>query len=469
MHKAKTRSLITTLLTVNFLATITFGFLYSSLELYMSYTTILTDDKIAVIMGVFLALNYGFNLAGGYLASRVVSAKFLFSFMTVIQVVSCFLLLSKIFSIFPLMVLAVFVVSLGISTPCINIMLSDVYTEEYEKRERLFLWNYSSFNLAFTGSFLIAGYLQSSHNFHLMFEISLYSTLLALLAFLLRWRSIPSINPRTAARLKQVVIISFVSIVLVAVAYYLLKNPNTTNLVLSLSALVMVLFFCFLKSRSTSLTKENKNRISVYLILIFCNLVYWIIYQLMPTGMVFFINSSVHLKFFSIILTPQYFNIVNSAVVVLGGVVFPFVFLLIRKKIIFDIPLQFSSALLMMFFGLSVLMASIHLTGANEKISPLWIVLSYILQSIGELLIAPIGIAMIAKLAPPNYKGIMIGTWMLFSGVAALSAGKLSSYMTIGTYGGYSNLFLALSGLSLLASLIIFYSRKYLRVLINIQ
>src|SRR6202023_1011038 len=51
---------------------------------------------------------------------------------------------------------------------------------------------------------------------------------------------------------------------------------------------------------------------------------------------------------------------------------------------------------------------------------------SYVLQSIGELLISPIGYAMIGKLAPRQYQGIMMGSWMLVTGLASLFAGDFS-------------------------------------------
>ena len=48
--------------------------------------------------------------------------------------------------------------------------------------------------------------------------------------------------------------------------------------------------------------------------------------------------------------------------------------------------------------------------------------LSYVLQSIGELLLMPVGYAMIGKLAPKQYQGIMMGSWMLVTGLASLFA-----------------------------------------------
>ena len=64
---------------------------------------------------------------------------------------------------------------------------------------------------------------------------------------------------------------------------------------------------------------------------------------------------------------------------------------------------------------------------ADGKSAFVWLFVSYVLQSIGELLISPVGYAMIGKLAPRQYQGVMMGSWMLVTGLASLFAGDFSS------------------------------------------
>jgi POT family proton-dependent oligopeptide transporter len=74
--------------------------------------------------------------------------------------------------------------------------------------------------------------------------------------------------------------------------------------------------------------------------------------------------------------------------------------------------------------------------------------MSYLLQSVGELLISPIGYAMIGKLAPRQYQGIMMGSFMLVTGLASLFAGDFSGMVpepagttALDTNAGYASLF----------------------------
>jgi proton-dependent oligopeptide transporter, POT family len=103
-----------------------------------------------------------------------------------------------------------------------------------------------------------------------------------------------------------------------------------------------------------------------------------------------------------------------------------------------------------------------------------WLFLSYVLQSVGELLISPIGYAMIGKLAPSKYQGVMMGTWMLVSGLASLFAGDFSGMVpeptgttAIATNPEYSKLFSRLGWGSFVAGVVLITLIPLLRKLIQ--
>ena len=89
----------------------------------------------------------------------------------------------------------------------------------------------------------------------------------------------------------------------------------------------------------------------------------------------------------------------------------------------------------------------IALADGDGMVAFVWLFWSYVLQSIGELLISPVGYAMIGKLAPRQYQGIMMGAWMLVTGLASLFAGDFSGMIpeptgtAVATNAVYSKLF----------------------------
>jgi POT family proton-dependent oligopeptide transporter len=95
-------------------------------------------------------------------------------------------------------------------------------------------------------------------------------------------------------------------------------------------------------------------------------------------------------------------------------------------------------------------------------------------ESIGELLIMPIGYAMIGKLAPRQYQGVMMGRWMLVTGLASLFAGDFSGMipeptgtMAVATNAGYAMLFAELGAGSLAVGIALVVLIPFLRKLIT--
>jgi POT family proton-dependent oligopeptide transporter len=91
-----------------------------------------------------------------------------------------------------------------------------------------------------------------------------------------------------------------------------------------------------------------------------------------------------------------------------------------------DIPQQFALSLLLMGLAFLLLPVGISMADSRGMSAFSWLFWSYVLQSIGELLISPVGYAMIGKLAPRQYQGVMMGAWMLVTGLASLFAGDFS-------------------------------------------
>ena len=74
---------------------------------------------------------------------------------------------------------------------------------------------------------------------------------------------------------------------------------------------------------------------------------------------------------------------------------------------------------LIMLFAANEVVAS----GGKTLVSPWWLVMSYLLQTFGELCVSPVGLSSMTKLAPRKYVGQMMGIWFLATSVGNLVAG----------------------------------------------
>jgi len=220
---------------------------------------------------------------------------------------------------------------------------------------------------------------------------------------------------------------------------------------------------------------DERKKMIAYLLLAAGSLVFWSLYQLAPMGLMLFSEFNINLQVYGFSVPPQWIQNINTAVIVICGPLMALLFKRLREcgwRI--DIPLQFTGSLICMGLGMLVLPVGISLAGADGLVAFKWIVISYVLQSLGELMISPIGYAMIGKLAPARYQGTMMGCWMMVTGVASVLAGYISAGMPqnsgstpVLTNPGYSHIFNILGYSSLAVGVVLGCLMPLLRRLIQ--
>lgn len=437
---------------IQIFATLAFSVLYSTLVLYATDGLKLSDTVSTGITASFVAFNYGLHLLGGYIGGRFFSYRLLFAIGMFTQLMGCLLLSIPTLTLF-YWGLAFFLTGAGINVTCINCMLTQLFQPNDRRREAAFLWNYSGMNLGFFVGFSVSGYFQLHHGYHQLFLFAAVGNFAALLLVFLKWNVLQDMNT-SILTLKgneklQAHIKGFTLLVILALALrWLLEHAHLSNrLILALGAF-MALVIAFLAITQPS--KEDGNKIWAYLILGFAALAFYTLYQIAPMGLMLFIERNVDRHYLGMLIAPQWVQNINTLIIILGGPSLSVLFTFLRERgVNLTIPLQFSFALLLIGASMAILPVGIHFANAQGYSHFNWIILSYILQSIGELFIAPIGYAMVGQLAPIRLQGLMMGTWMMIIGVGAALSGYFSNLALEGmqstdplvTNPGFSHIF----------------------------
>ena len=194
-----------------------------------------------------------------------------------------------------------------------------------------------------------------------------------------------------------------------------------------------------------------------------------------PNGLQLFAVNNVDLVVFGFTVAPQWIQNINTVVIVVGGPLMSALFVKLRHQgWDIDVPKQFSASLILMGLGFLALPLGILLADSKGMVPFFWLFLSYVLQSVGELLISPVGYAMIGRMAPRQYQGIMMGSWMLITGLASLFAGDFSGMIpepsegaAISTNAAYSTLFSQLGWGTVAVGVVLIVLIPYLRRLIK--
>ena len=462
---------------IQIFATLGFAVLYSTLVLYATKHLQLPVKLATTLMGVFGAFNYGLHLFGGYLGGRFMSNRNLFVGGMALQVIGCGCIASGTLPLF-YVGLALFLTGSGLNVTCINMMLTQRFTPEDPRREGAFLWNYAGMNVGFFVGFSAAGYFQATESYSSLFIFATLGNFGAIVIATLAWKSIADRNtPLLDATSNQfrlrLLAGAAIVLALVPTVWFLLQRPGMTETLVKGICGLVALMLIYLTFRHPD--RREKRNMTAYLILTIGTLMFWSLYQMAPSGLQLFAVHNVDRMIGKIEIQPQWIQNINTVCIVVGGPLLAGLFTRMRARgWRIDIPQQFAAALLLMALAFLILPVGIKMAGLDGKSAFAWLFMCYVLQSIGELLISPIGYAMIGKLAPRQYQGIMMGSWMLWTGLASLFAGDFSGMIpnptgatAVDTNAGYAKLFAELGAGTLVVGIGLLVLIPYLRTLIT--
>jgi POT family proton-dependent oligopeptide transporter len=414
---------------IQIFSTLSFSVLYSTLILYATKGLHMNDTLATSITGSFIALNYFLHLLGGYIGGRYLSYRSLFSIGMVSQIIGC-LLISVPDTSYLLWGLSAFLGGSGLNVTCINCMVTQLFEPDDKRRESAFLWNYSGMNIGFFVGFTLGGYLHLQAAYRELFLLSAFGNIIALGLTFYFWKILKD-RDSTFAECTEIVKrnsrwIGFSAVVaLVFALRALLQHTTFCNQLIMIIGASMLALIVVLALKQPGRSEQNK--MWAYIILALSSLIFWALYQLAPMGLNLFIERNVDRHFLGIIIAPQWIQNINTFVIIFGGPLLSIVFTQLRERgINISIPLQFSFALLMIGLAFVILPIGISMADAQGFTNFNWILLSYILQSIGELFISPIGYAMVGQLAPLRLRGLMMGMWMMVTGIAAILSDQFS-------------------------------------------
>lgn len=459
-------------------STFSFAVLYSSLVLYATLGLHLGDVLATSFSALFIALNYVLHLVAGYIGGRFLSHRSLFCLGMFSMFLGC-LFISVPNVSFLYWGVSLFLIGSGCNINCINCLLTQLFQAHDKKRETAFLWNYSALNVGAFLGFFMGGYFQLHHAYRELFLLSSVGNLIALFLALINWRHLydrASVYSEFSPRLRKLANVQGIMIILglFLVLRWALFHIQLSNYLILVVAFAMGIVMAALAKQQKQISDSRK--ISVYLIFLITACVYWALCTLAPMSLTLFIERNVDRHYLGMLVPPQWVQTINTLVIVIGGPLLSIVFNQLRKHG-FRIPLagQFAMSVLLAGAGFLVLAIGIHFADAQGYSHFNWVILSFVLQSLGELFIGPVGYAMVGQLAPLRLQSLMMGFWSMMTGVGAVFAGYFSKLtldsslvqIPLNTNANYSHIFLCLGMIAVLFGCVLICFTSFLSKLIQ--
>lgn len=396
--------------------------------------------EASLTYGGFTSLVYMTGIAGGFIADRVLGYQRSIMLGGALMAAGSFMLMAPDLTTF-LVGLAVIVVGNGLFKPNISTMVGKLYAPGDARRDAGFTIFYMGINAgALIAPVICASLIGAKYGYEWGFFTAAMGMILGLMVFQVvkGWLGHVGTAPEGKKGLAPVVQVLIGSLLLAVPVFFLLSKSDVLGGLLIAMMLALVAYFLY--SGFASGSKQQLHRYIAMLILFVANILFWALFEQAGSSLNFLAQDFVRMPDVSIFgWTPTFeiFQSINPVFIILLAPIFATLWVKLDKA---DwnpsIPRKFAYGLVGAALGFYILVFAINNTaGADGKISWIWLTLTYLIHTMGELCLSPIGLAMVTKLAKPSETGLAMGGWFLSIAMANFVAGRIAAVASGGGEG----------------------------------
>jgi len=392
-----------------------------------------SDPMAGAIYGLYTAAVYLASLPGGWLADRLLGAQRAVLCGGVLIACGQFTLAIPRQEAFFLGLLLV-VLGTGMLKPNISAIVGKLYPEGGARRDAGFTIFYMGINI---GSFigpLVCGWLGEKINWRLGFAAAGVGMIGGLLQFMLMRRRLEGAGSRPAVASVAVRDWRWVGAALAAVALAVVLlwsgvlriDPVWTAqtakwVIVGLAVLIFLRLFL-----ARDLDAVEKRRIGVVAVLFVAAAMFFAGLEQAGSSFNLFAERHTDRIVAGWEMPAGWFQMINPLFVVLLAPVAARVWITLSKR---DrdpsLGVKFSLGLLLLAAGFAVIAVGAQQAVAG-RVWPSWLLLTFLLHTLGELCVSPVGLSSITKLAPARMVGQIMGLWFMATALGNLIAGLIA-------------------------------------------
>ncbi len=182
-----------------------------------------------------------------------------------------------------------------------------------------------------------------------------------------------------------------------------------------------------------SITKEERSRIWVIFILVFFVIFFWSAFEQAGASLTIFAERQTDRNLFSWTMPASWFQSVNPLAIIVLAPVFSWLWGWLSKRHLEPAsPLKMAIGLTLLCLGYVVIAFAVKGVDSTAKVAMWWLIALYVLHTMGELCLSPIGLSLVSKLSPIRFSSLLMGTWFLANAAANKLAGTLSALIPPG-------------------------------------
>jgi proton-dependent oligopeptide transporter, POT family len=402
------------------------------LVIYLIRELNFTDTMANNLFGAFSALCYAFISIGGVIGDKVLGTKRTMFIGAVVLAIG-YGLLGLDANEHLYLGLAAIITGNMLFKANPSSLVSKLYKPGDHRIDSAFTIYYMSINIGSFISMLLCPIAKDFWGWNAGFMICCIGLIIAIVNYLFCHKLLSKIGSdpdfKPMSSIKFIYVAAF-TIILTFVCEWLLKNLTITNCLLAI-AIIVVAILCG-KILIGLDTKQDKMKFVVCLVLIFEAIIFFILYQQMPTSLNLFAIRNTNHVVFGITLPGESFQSLNPLWILVASPALAWMYVKLGKNgKDFSLPGKFAFGMLLCSFGFLILPFAGKYFSTHGIVSGNWLVVSYGFQSLGELLVSGLGLAMVTKLVPQRMMGFMMGAWFMSTAVAMALGGIVASFASV--------------------------------------
>jgi POT family proton-dependent oligopeptide transporter len=436
--------------------------------------------KAGIIYGTYVGMVYFTALPGGWLADRFLGQRraTLYGGVLIMLGHVC-LALPTLATFYAGLVLII--IGTGFLKPNISVMVGQLYGEGDHRRDAGFSIFYMGINLGAFFAPLVCGWLAQSEQFrgvlaqagiapesawHWGFAMAAIGMFFGLLQYLAGWKYLGDAgmypggagdaatraeNRRTLSRW-ALGIAGFLALIAgLVLAGRLRITPEGVGNGVGIALLAVTVLFFGRLFRSGDWSPAERKRLITIGVLFVASVIFWAVYEQAGSTLNLFAQRVSDNRLLGYAFPAAWYQSLPAIYVVLLAPVFAWLWVRLGDREPSS-PAKFVLGLVFVGLGFVILVPAAGLAASGVKVSPGWLVVTYLLHVAGELCLSPVGLSATTKLAPARVVGLMMGVWFLSLAVGNYLGGLMAAQyesIPLPTLFGAVGIFAILAGIVL--------------------
>jgi proton-dependent oligopeptide transporter, POT family len=180
----------------------------------------------------------------------------------------------------------------------------------------------------------------------------------------------------------------------------------------------------------TSLTKIERDRILVLYVVAFFVMFFWACFEQAGSSLTFVADNQTDRKVLGWDMPPSLVQNFNAFFIIVLAPVFGFLWLFLQRRNLEPIsPVKQAIGLGLLALGFLIMAYRVNGMGNDDRMWVGWLVAMYLMHTVGELCLSPVGLSLVSKLAPIRFSSLLMGVWFLANAGGYALAGILGTLL----------------------------------------